>query len=160
MWITLDSQQAIDEMLERFVGFHDACLREASLATETFVDERGAMSCPGHLDTSALLYLQSQGRILSAIELRCIGVMQFHLEPTAENCDSIISSGQVALGDDCCRLTVRFIDGPLTGPPNSGVWLPARPAREPELQVLARRIEWRTLSGSFGNGLRYRPGRG
>src|SRR5438552_16019692 len=94
MWISLDSQQAIDDMLEQFDGFHDGCLREASLASETFVSERGAMSCPGHLDTSALLYFQSQSERLPGLEVRCTGVSHFRLRPTGDNCDSIIASGR------------------------------------------------------------------
>jgi len=74
MWIALDSQQAIDDLDDRFGGFHDGCLREVSLATETYVDEGGGMACPGHLDTSALLLFLSQNESLPAIELRCTGI--------------------------------------------------------------------------------------
>jgi len=155
MWIALNWQVALDDLIERFGGFHDSCLREVALSTETFVDERGAMACPGHLDTTALLYFQSQNRTLSAIEVRCTGVTHFRLRPTAEDCDSIISFGTVNLEGEWCRLALRFVGGPLTGRPNSEVWLPSGSSRDPDLEVVCRSAEWRTLEHAFGNGLRY-----
>src|SRR5438105_4100888 len=157
MWIALTSERAVQELLQQFDGFHDGCLREVSLATETYVDERGAMACPGHLDTSALLYFQSQNRSLSAIEFRCDGVTAFRLRPTAEGCDSIVSSGTIDLQAESCRIAVRFVGGPLSGPPNTGVWLPARSPDDPDLEVVARRIEWRAIDNAFGDRPRYRP---
>jgi hypothetical protein len=140
----------------KFNGFHDACLREVAIATETYVDVDGAMSCPGHLDTSALLYLQSQSEALGAIELRCIGVSHFHLNPTPENCDSIISSGAVRRMNGAVSLALRFLGGPLTGPPNSGVWLPSRSGEEADVEIVAQAIEWRPVPGGLGNRLRFR----
>lgn len=34
-WLLLDSHEAANNLLAQFNGFHDACLREVSLATET-----------------------------------------------------------------------------------------------------------------------------
>jgi hypothetical protein len=156
LWIQLDSQPAIEDLLERFNGFHDGCLREVALATETFVDERGAMACPGHLDTSALLYFQSQSEHLPAIEIRCVGISQFRLRPTGDNCDSIISYGTVAQEQARCRLAVSFVGGPLTGPPNGAVWVSPAPPEDPDLEVVARSMAWRPLADARGEGLRYR----
>lgn len=155
MWIQLDSQGAIAELLEQFDGFHDGCLREVSLVSETFVDEQGGMACPGHLDTRARLYFQSQNRQLRAIELRCHGVSQFRLRPTGENCDSIISSGIATLVPAGCRLAVSFVGGPLTGPPDGGVWLSPSPPDHPDLEVVAQSMAWRPLPGAHGETLRY-----
>lgn len=157
MWTPLDSQDAIAKLLDQFGEFQDACLREISVATETFVGERGGMSCPGHLDTSALLFFQSQGSRVPAMEMRCTGVAKLGLQPTGENRDSIISSGRVSLDEEWCRLTVSFVGGPLTGPPNTGAWLPATSSREPDLEIVARSIEWRPVSDGLGDRLRYRP---
>lgn len=156
MWIELTSQTAIDDFLADFAGFHDSCLREVSLATETFINERRAMSCPGHLDTSALLFFQSQFDELSAIELRCTGISHLRLRPTAENCDSIVSGASLTLQDGRCRLAIRFIGGPLVGPPNTGIWLPAPSTDGADFEVVARSMEWRPLNAALGNRLRYR----
>jgi hypothetical protein len=156
VWIQLDSQAAIEDMLDQCGDFHDGCLREASLATETFVGEGGGMACPGHLDTSVILYFQCQSEQLSGIEIRCLGVSQFCLRPTGENCDSIISSGTVAQTPAGYRLAVSFIGGPLTGPPNTAVWLSPSSLEDPDLEVIAQSMAWRPLPGALGEALRYR----
>jgi len=156
MWITLESEPEIGELLERFDGFHDSCLREVSVSTETFIDEQGAMECPGHLDTSALLFFQSQNKELRAIELRCTGITSFRLRPSADNCDSIISSGTISKSDGQFRLAISFVGGPLTGPPNSGMWLPTRPPEDPDLEIVAQSMVWRPLSDAMGDRFRYR----
>jgi hypothetical protein len=155
MWIPLSSAGAIADLLTRFGGFHDACLREVALATETYVDERRAMACPGNLDTSALLYFQRQSEDFPAIELRCTGVTQFRLRPTPDNCDSIIVDGTVATDGGRLRLAVCFVGAPLRGPPNTLVQLPDRSLEDPDLEVLAQSMAWRSLNDALGNKLRY-----
>jgi hypothetical protein len=160
MWTDLDSQAAIEDLLAAFGGFHDSCIREISIASETFVDEHRAMACPGHLDTSALLFFQSQGERLPAIELRCRGVSRVRLRPTPENCDSIISSASLSQEGGHCRLGVRFIGGPLSGPANTGSWFPISAAGDDDLEIIAQAMAWRPLTNALGSQLRYRqPGR-
>jgi hypothetical protein len=155
MWIPLSSSGAIADLLTNFGGFHDACLREVALATETYVDERRAMTFPGNLDTSALLYFQRQSQDFPAIELRCTGVTQFHLRPTPDNCDSIIVDGTVANDGKRLRLAVCFVGAPKTGPPNTWVELPHRSLEDPDLEVIAQSMAWRSLNDGLGNKLRY-----
>ncbi len=155
-WLPLDSTQAIDDLLTQFNGFHDGCLREMALATETYVAERHSMAVPGHLDTSALLYFQGQGERVSAIELRCEGISHLKLRPTPDNHDSIIAYGTVQLDDDRCRLAVYFMDGPLTGPLNGWLTVEPSPPEDPDLEIIAQRVEWRAVPNTFGNRLRYR----
>ena len=156
MWIPLDSEQAIQEFLRGFDRFADGCLREVSLATETYVNEGLRMACPGHLDTSALLYFQRQSRDFSAVELRCEGITTFQLRSTADGCDSIVSSGVITVENESLRLAVSFVGGALRGPPNSGMWLPVRSLADPDLEVVAQRMEWRAVDDGLGNRLRYR----
>lgn len=154
-WIPLSSPETIADFVSEFGGFHDGCLREAALATETYVDERRAMACPGHLDTSALLFFQRQSEELPAIELRCTGVIQFLLRPTPDNCDSIIIGGEVTADGQWLRLAVCFAGAPLTGPPNTFVELPHRSLEDPDLEVIAQAMAWRSLDGALGYKLRY-----
>jgi hypothetical protein len=156
VWIQLDSSSAIQDLLEQFWDFHDGCLREVAIATETFVGQGGAMACPGHLDTSAHLYFQSQNSQLPAIEIQCVGVSQFRLRPTSDNCDSIISSGTLDRGSAGCRLAISFVGGQLTGPPNSGAWITTSSNSDPDLEVVAQSMSWRPLPGAHGEALRYR----
>jgi hypothetical protein len=155
MWIPLSSSGAIADLLTEFGAFHDACLREVALATETYVDERRTMACPGHMDTSALLYFQRQSEDFPAIELRCTGVTQFRLRPTPDNCDSIIVDGTVTTDGEWLRLAVCFVGPPLRGPPNTFVEMPRRSLEDPDLEVIAQSMAWRSLDDALGDKLRY-----
>ena len=155
MWASLDSQAAIEQLLSGFGGFHDACLREISVATETYVAESLAMHCPPHLDTSVLLFFQRQGRPLSAIEVRCEQVTGLHYTPSAEDCDSIVTSATLSLSDGVVRLAVHLIGGLLRGGPRGGALF--NPIRtQPDLEVTARSVSWRPIEAGLGNALRYR----
>jgi len=50
---------------------------------------------------------------------------------------------------------VSFAGGPLTGPPNTLVQLPDRSLEDPDLEVVAQSMEWRSLSDALGDKLRY-----
>jgi len=113
MWTDLDSQKAIDSFLARFCGFHDACLRQILVSAETFVAEEGGMSCPGHLDTSALLFMQSQNQDLPAIEIKCERIAAMRVTPSLDGCDSIITSGSIVKEGEQYRLDLRFVGAPL-----------------------------------------------
>lgn len=156
MWINLDSQASIDKLLREFAGFHDACLREVSIATETYVAENLAMSCPGELDTSALLFLQGQNRALPAIEIKCERVTRIRITPTPDNCDSIISGGNITTNGKTFRLALNFMGGPLTGPPNSSIFIPAKQLDNADIEITAEAIAWRPLENSLGYQFRYR----
>ncbi len=156
MWIKIDSQPSIDRLLREFGGFHDACLREVSIATETYIDEDLAMSCPGELDTSALLFLQGQNRSLPAIEIKCERVTSIHLIPTPEGCDSIIWGGEIRIDKKICRIALNFIGGPLKGPPNSSIFIKPRSYEEPDIEITAEAVAWRPIYDGLGKQLRYR----
>ncbi len=156
MWNSLLSQAAIDQLLIDFGDFHDACLREISVSTETYVGENLAMSCPPHLDTSVLLLFQRQARPLSVIEIKCEAVTGVHFTPTADGCDSIISSGTLSLADGGVRLAINFFGGPLQGLPNSSIFIRSRADKQSDLVVTARSVFWRSLEHGLGDKLRYR----
>jgi hypothetical protein len=160
VWNDLDSAEAIDRLLVGFGGFHDACLREISVATETYVGEGMAMSCPSNLDTSVRLFFQRGGATIPALEIDCREVTSLHLEPSAEGCDSIIAGGAIGLREGQVRLAVNFIGGPLKAAPDSRVFIPARPLERPDLEVTARSMSWRPLENSLGRARRYRPQEG
>lgn len=154
MWTSLDSQAAIEQLLVGFGGFHDACLREISVATETYVAETLAMHCAPHLDTSVLLFFQRQVRPLSAIEIKCEQVTGLHYTPSAEDCDSIVMSGTLSLSGGEVRLAIHLVGGRLRGGPGSVA--PIRPRNQPDLEVTARSMSWRTVEAGLGSALRYR----
>jgi hypothetical protein len=156
-WIRLNSRKTIDEFMESFGGFHDACLREVSIATETYVGQSGAMSCPAHLDTSVLMWFQSQGAKHRAVEIHCEGVSFLQLSATPAGCDSILSAGVLSNEGATCRLGLSFVGGPLVGAPNSFVEIaPNDPHSAPDIVIEAASMSWRPLAGAEGPTLRYR----
>jgi hypothetical protein len=155
-WVRLDSQKAIDAFMEGFNGFHDACLREIATASGTYVERNGAMTCPGHLDTSLVLWFQSQGAKHRAVEIHCNGVSLLRLSPTPDGCDSILSGGEVTGEAGAWRLVLSFIGGPLVSAPNSVMEIvPNDLHGAPDIEIKAESMSWRPLSQADGSLLRY-----
>ncbi len=98
-WNTITSEADIEHLLGLFGEFHDSCLREAHLWTETYVAENLAMSCPGHLDTRVRLLIQRQAANPSAVEMLFEQVIGFHMAPTPDNYDSIIYGATLEVAD-------------------------------------------------------------
>src|SRR5687767_5438810 len=158
-WMSLDSPEAIERFLGQFAGFHDSCLREISIATETFVDSGLSMSCPPHLDTSVLLFLQSQAARVPAIEIRCEQVAKISLALSADGCDAIIMAGSIDINTGWYRLALNFIGAPMMGPPNTSLFVPPRSFDSPDIDVVARVMAWRAVPHCLGQILLYRsPG--
>src|SRR5438128_2002435 len=99
-WTSLTCQSDLDNLSKLFGGFHDGCIREAHVWTETYVDPDLCMSCPGDLDTRVRLLVQRQFESPSAIELFFEQVTMFHLLPSPENYDSIIFGATMLHEDD------------------------------------------------------------
>jgi hypothetical protein len=153
IWTNLDSQDAIKSFLTEVGGFHDACLRQVLVGGDTFVAQNGGMSCPGHLDTSALLFIQSQNQHLPAVEIKCDGVTELRITPSLEGCDSIINSGDIVKEGEVYRLVLRFIGAPLRGVPNSTIQIFERD--QPDIEMTAQAMAWRPVPDGLGERLVY-----
>ncbi len=154
MWIPLDSADSIERLLSGFQSFHDACLREMAMTTETYVAENLRMTCPGHLDTTVVLFLQRQSKSLSAIEIKCERVTNLRITPSPDGSDSIISVGTIRTSGTGYCLSLSFIGGPLRGVPNSIITI--GPRELPDIEIAAEAISWRSIPQGLGNKLRYR----
>ena len=89
-WIELKEELKIKELLKDFGYFHDSCLKEMHMWTETYVEENLNMNAPGELDTNVKLLFQHQFKNPSVIELWFEGVTGIHILPTPENFASIL----------------------------------------------------------------------
>ena len=89
-WIEVKDSKDIENVLDIFGGFHDSCLKELYMWTESYVDEDLSMGMWVELDTNVRILFQRQYRDPSAIELLFEGVTQFHIVPSPINYDSII----------------------------------------------------------------------
>jgi len=125
--MSLTAQDDLDKLLELFGGFHDGCIREAHVWTETYVNPDLHMSCADDLDTRVRLLVQRQYRSPSAIELLFEGVVAFHLKPSPEYYDSII------LG------AAMIHDGGIFYWSDSEDWLPTASDRDESTWIAAKK---------------------
>ncbi|CRK82992.1 hypothetical protein BN000_02947 [Neobacillus massiliamazoniensis] len=93
-WIKVKDSKDIENLLSKFGGFHDSCLKELYMWTESYVDKSLSMGISPELGTNVRILFQRQYRDPSAIELLFEGVTQFHIVPRP---DSIIYGAKLIL---------------------------------------------------------------
>lgn len=142
IWTPITSEADIERLLNLFGGFHDGCLREAHIWTETYVEENLSMFCPGHLDTRVRLLIQRQVANPSAIEMLFEQVIGFHMAPTPDNYDSIIYGA-----------TLEVVDGVFFWSDGAS-WISVD---EGTTWIRAKGLSWRDASEWMGDQLRYGP---
>jgi hypothetical protein len=142
-WNTLRSQADLDGFLDVFGGFHDGCLREAHIWTDTYVMPDLRMQCPGDLDTRVRILFQRQFREPSAIELLFEQVVTFHLQPSPDNYDSIIYDATMLLADGLYYWA------------ESTEWSPRSESRDSATWIAAKQLSWRDASNWMGDELRF-----
>ena len=130
-------------MLDTFGGFHDSCLKELYMSTESNVSEDLSMAAPTGLDTNVRILFQRQFRNPSAIELLFEGVTQLHMLPSPENYDSIIFDATLILYNDLFYWA------------NQGDWKPENNALDTSSWIVATRLKWRDASSWMGDKNRY-----
>lgn len=99
-WVEIQGNDDIKEFLERFGHFHDSCLKELMMWTDSYVDNSRSMRVGEGLDTKIQMLFQRQFLNPSAIELLFEVVTHFQLKPRAENDDSIIYDAALMLRAD------------------------------------------------------------
>ena len=145
-WIPLTSQADLDQLMRTFGDFHDGCLREAHIWTESFVDTEMRMSVASDLETRVRLLIQRQWRDPSAIELLFEEVTALHLRPSPQDYDSIIV---------CALMLSR--DGMFYWAEDDD-WSLDSPKRDEVTWIAAKKLSWRDVSAWMGPNLHYGPG--
>jgi hypothetical protein len=145
-WHVLSSRSDVDDLLTQFDYFHDACVRELHLWTETFVDTELRMSCPGHLDTHIRILFQKQSVAPSAIEMQFDEVVQFNFQPSLENYDSIIFSAGIFIEDGIYYWVEGGGKDLKTALAGKITW------------IAGKKLKWRDSSSLMGDKLRYCSG--
>ncbi|MCE2939096.1 MAG: hypothetical protein ACK5UR_07145 [Armatimonadota bacterium] len=147
-WIPLTTQAELDALLLRFGNFHDGCIREAHVWTETYVMENMHMRVPHHMDNRVRLLVHRQWRDPSAIELLFEEVTTFHLVPPPENYAGII------------MVATLLLEGEIFYWADDAPWHPSAPNRDQSTWIGARKLSWRDASDWMGPELRYGGGGG
>jgi hypothetical protein len=89
MWMTVQSQADVDQLMQVFRSFHDSCIKEVAIQNREFVDENLAM----HFDnrTFVRMLFQSQFAKASALEIQFEDVVVFNWVQDERNLDTRLS---------------------------------------------------------------------
>ncbi|MUK87918.1 hypothetical protein GMD78_05835 [Ornithinibacillus sp. L9] len=136
-WIEVNAEEDIDGLLNKFNYFHDSCLKELIMHTDSYVNKELSMGISTGLDTTIRMLFQRQGEKPSAIELLFEGVTQFQLRPSSENHDSIILDAVIFLQDG----SYYWTDYPD--------WKPGEVNQE-VTYISAKHLKWRDVSPWMG----------
>lgn len=142
-WHEIKTQSDTDYLMERFGGFHDGCIREAFIWTETWVNSDLSMSISPKLDVSMRLHIQRQYRNPMAIELFFEEVTRINIVPKPENCDATILAA-----------TIVVRDGLIYWSPFRN-WDPSMVDSNVETWVCAKKLKWREVDHWIGPSLQY-----
>lgn len=140
-WNTIKTKEDIDNLLRLFGGFHDSCLKELYLWTDSCVDENFAMGMSS--GTNVRILFQRQYDNLSAIELLFEGVTKFHLTPPPENHDSIIFGASLLFQNNLFYWADDIGWHPNEVTPYEVSW------------ISAKSVKWRDVSSWMGDTMRY-----
>jgi len=140
-WNKIMTKEDIDNLLNLFGGFHDSCLKELYLWTDSCVDEDLSMGMSS--GTNVRILFQRQYENLSAIELVFEGVTQFHLTPPPESYDSIIYDAALILHNG----SFYWAD--------DSSWRPDKHLEYEVSWISAKSVMWRDVSSWLGDKMRY-----
>lgn len=141
-WIQIHDNNDISNLLNIFNHFHDSCLTELYMWTESYVDEDFSMKLSIDLDTNVRILFQRQLPNPSAIELLFEAVTDFHIVPSPIGYVSTIFEGKIEKIDD------NFIWSEDSGwKPNSNDFTNS--------WISSKRLKWRDVSSWIGNSKRY-----
>ena len=142
-WIEVKDSKGIENLLEKFGGFHDSCLKELYMWTDSYVDENLSMGVSPELDTNVQILFQRQFCDPSAIELLFEGVTQFHILPSPINYDSIIYDVKLILHKGLFYWADAYD------------WEPEDCSHHTNSWVSAEHLKWRDASSWMGKQNRY-----
>ncbi|CAG9612661.1 hypothetical protein BACCIP111899_01838 [Bacillus rhizoplanae] len=142
-WNEIEGTEDIEAFLKTFGYFHDSCLKELYMWTESYVGEELSMAVPTELDTNVRILFQRQFDNPSAIELVFEGVTQFHIIPSSANYDSIIYDATLLLQDDTFYWA------------NTYGWKLEDDNSKDVSWIAAKNVKWRDVSSWMGEQMRY-----
>ncbi|MCD7034025.1 hypothetical protein LRR81_07225 [Metabacillus sp. GX 13764] len=142
-WVKVKGNKEIEHLMEIFGRFHDSCLKELYMGTESYVDENLSMGMSMELDTNVRILFQRQASSPSAIEMLFEGVTQFHIVPSPINYDSIIYDAKLILHDGLFYWADNYH------------WEPEDRALAENSWISSKSLKWRDASSWMGKENRY-----
>ena len=140
-WKEIKTQEDIEELLDAYGGFHDACLTRAAFQSGTSVDEDLSM-CFGNAEEYTLHVTFERQWRPKTLEMNFIGLRQFHLVGAEDN-----------YWPDLFEAYLTFADGLLPGEPQRLIVWSDVPfdlkdlhtgIEEPgDTYIIANRLQWK-----------------
>lgn len=140
-WNEIKTTDDIKNLQMLFGGFHDSCLKELYLWTDSYVDEELSMAMSS--GTNVRILFQRQFENFSAIELLFEGVTQFHMTPSPEDYDSIINGATLLFEDELFYWT------------DDSSWRPKKSIDYDVNLISSKGLKWRDVSSWMGEKMRY-----
>lgn len=97
-WREVAAPSDIDELLERYGGFHDACIVSLNYVSGTYVDGENAMVFGSDDDFVLNMFFQRQWKP-KELELCFTGVRRFHIAALQDNYSDDIFEAYLAFHD-------------------------------------------------------------
>lgn len=138
-WNTIKTKEDIDNLLRLFGGFHDSCLKELYLWTDSCVDENLSMRISP--STNVRILFQRQYENPSAIELLFKGVTQFRVTPKKH--DPIIYDASLIFQNNLFYWA------------DDSSWKPDQVTEYEVSWISAKSVKWRDVSSWMGDTMRY-----
>ena len=138
----IDSQSAINDLMTKFNGFHDCCIKEIKYISGGFVDQNGAINPFDSIRTLTAIF-QSQNAIARAIEMQFEKVVRLNLCPKGEMEDaviygaSIISYNGLFYWSSLCDINLYELEK------NDHTW------------ISSEKISWRAINNCLGDKVIY-----
>jgi hypothetical protein len=142
-WYEIKDNKDIDYLMNLFGSFHDSCMKELYMWTNTYVNEDLSMHVSSELDTNVRMLFQRQFSNPSAIEIVFHGVTQFHLVPSPINHGSITYDAKLVWHEGLFYCTDNYDCKPEDLPNGKDNW------------ISAERVSWRDVSSWMGKESRY-----
>jgi len=140
-WNEIKTIEDIENLFMLFGGFHDGCLKELYLWTDSYVDEELSMAMSS--GTNVRILFQRQIENISAIELLFESVTQFHMSPPPVNYDSVIYDATLLFEDELFYWA------------DDSSWSPNKSIDYDVSWISSKRLKWRDASSWIGRKMRY-----
>jgi hypothetical protein len=138
----IDNQMAINDLMTKFNGFHDSCIKEIKYISGAFVDQNGAINPFDSIRTITAIF-QSQGAIVKAIEMKFEKVVRLNLCPKGEMEDAVIYGASIVCHNgllywsSLCDIKLSELEN------NDYTW------------ISSEKISWRALDNCLGDEIIY-----
>lgn len=142
-WKEIKNESEIDQLQKLFGYFHDSCLKELSMSTESYVNEDLSMSVPDHPHIKVRMLFQRQFSNPSAIELLFEGVTKLCISSNPKMSEDIIYDAKLLYKQG----QYYWI--------NTCDWEPGENHRDDVSWISAGGVKWRDVSQWMGNKQRY-----